>query len=137
MSRENVEVVRKLYDSLTRGEFLTSALSELFDPGLEFERVGEGGAGLAGRFHGLDGLVKATREWLDAFDDVRAEVREIIDAGSDTVVVRLRQRATAKASGMPIDKEFTDVLKLRDGRIVVYRSYWDPEEGLAAAGLTG
>jgi uncharacterized protein len=136
MSQENVEIVRALYEAWARGDFW--AHPEAFTPGVRSARVmgaDAEGTGLSGEWEGIDGLIANTRLWLEAWNDLRVEAEELIDAG-DRVVVLTRQTGTAKASGISLDREFADVWEIRDGKVVEVRFYWNRAEALEAAGLS-
>src|SRR5690242_2483989 len=108
MSRENVELVQKLYGAWAKGDF--SAHPEVWDPEIRSGRVMSAeteGVGLAGEWQGLDGLVANVRLWLDAWQDLRVEAEEFLDAG-DTVVAFTRQTGRARESGLPLDREMAD-----------------------------
>jgi ketosteroid isomerase-like protein len=135
MSRENVEVVRRLYDEWGEGRFGTAL--HLFDPGVEYTRsgIGEGSAlGLTGEWRGLEAMTRAALEWIQTFDRLRVQAERFIEAG-DSVVIFTRHRGNAKESGLPIEAEFADVLTLRDGLVVRLDQYRDRDEALEAVGL--
>jgi ketosteroid isomerase-like protein len=136
MSRENVEIVRQLYRAWAQGEFW--AHPEAFAPDVRSARVmspDAEGVGLSGDWQGLDGLVENALLWLSAWNDLRVEPTEFLEAG-DKVVVFTRQTATAKASGIPLDREFADVWEVREGKVVGVRFYWKRGDALKAAGLS-
>jgi ketosteroid isomerase-like protein len=135
MSRENVEVVRQLYRAWAQGEFW--AHPDAFAPDVRSARVmspDAEGVGLSGVWQGLDGLAENVLLWLSAWNDLRVEPTEFLEAG-DKVVVFTRQTATAKASGVPLDREFADVWEVRDGKVVEVRFYWKRGDALKAVGL--
>jgi ketosteroid isomerase-like protein len=137
MSQENVEIVRRLYRAWEQGDF--SAHADLFAPDVRSARVmapDSDGAGLAGEWQGRNGLAENVRLWINAWNDLRVQAEEFIDAG-DKVVVLTRQTAIAKVSGIPLDREFADLWELRNGTVVELRFYFNREDALEAAGLRG
>ena len=135
MSQEDVEIVRRIYRALEQGDF--SANADSFAPDVRSARImgpDSDGAGLSGEWQGRDGLVENLRLWLEAWDDLRVQPEEFIEAG-DKVVVFTRQTGTAKASGIPLDREFADVWELEDGTVVELRFYWRREDAREATGL--
>jgi ketosteroid isomerase-like protein len=64
------------------------------------------------------------------------EPEEMHETG-DQVVAIVRIRARGKASGASIDTRTGMVSAFRDGKLVRWRHYSDPEEALEAAGLRG
>ena len=73
------------------------------------------------------------QDWLDMFDDFKAEPMELIDAGEDQVIAVARISGRAKPSGVETDLTYAAVYIFRDGKIA-RGPYWtkaSPE----AAGL--
>ena len=83
MSHENVAVVRAIHEALARGE--SPATIGLLHPDIEY--VNPSGAVEPGTRRGIAAYEDALRSMDEAFEDVRIEVREIIDAGDQVVVL--------------------------------------------------
>jgi ketosteroid isomerase-like protein len=137
MSQENVEIVQAIYAEAAEGRFGTSL--HLFHPDVEYSRSASGGGstvvGLSGTARGVEAMVKAGLEWLETFDRLRVQAERFIEVG-DSVVVFVRHTGNAKASGLPIEGEFADVLTLREGRVIRFAQYRDRADALEAAGLS-
>jgi ketosteroid isomerase-like protein len=136
MSRENVDVVRKVYRAWAAGDLWAHA--EVYDPDIRYTRVMGGddaGVGLAGEWEGMEGLVRGALLWVDAWEDLRVEAEDFIDPG-DTVVALTRQTGRAKSSGVPLDRPLADVWEFRNGRVVRLTSYWNRDEALESVGLS-
>jgi ketosteroid isomerase-like protein len=131
MSKENVEILRRLYEQWASGDLA----ADCFDPDVEYSRIGTETPDMEGRWLGLDEFSIAMLEYLRPFSDLRIEAERIIDLGGDRVLVLSRQTAQGKQSGVPIDHEAGDVFTLRDGKIVRYDAYWNRADALEAAGL--
>ena len=131
MSQENVEVIRRLYEHWTTGDFP----ADPFDPDVEHSRIGAQTPDMEGRWLGLDEFSTVFREYLQALSDLRIEAERIIDLSGDRVLVLSRQTARGKQSGVPVEHELGELFTLRDGKIVRYESYWNRAEALEAAGL--
>jgi ketosteroid isomerase-like protein len=128
MSRENVEVIRSIYDDWLAG---ATALDK-FDPGIAMiESDTIPGAPSA---HGID----AVRHYMDSFADYWAEVRiepeEFIDAG-ERVVVMARFVGRGKKSGVEVARTWAYVWTVRAGRALRMEAYADRAEALRAARL--
>ena len=132
MSRENVEIVRKLFAALNRGdretaigfahpEVVLDATRQVFNPKT---------------YVGKDGL----RQWLADTDDVwegmQTEQNEFIDAG-DRVVVIGRLVGKGKGSGVEVGSPNGTILTIRGGLLIRSETgYTDRREALEAAGLS-
>ena len=128
MSQENVEIVRRGYEHLSRtGELLW----ELIDPEIE---VHDPPIGPDSRvWHGHQGLRAAFANVEQSFDDYGFEVEEFRDAGDD-VVVFVRLHGRGKGSGIEVEAPVAHLWTLRDGKGVRIHVL-GREEALEAAGL--
>ena len=130
MSQENVAVVRAIHEALARGE--SPATLGLLDPDIEY--VNPPGAVEPGTRRGIAAYEDAVRSMLEAFEDVRIEVREIIDAG-DQVVVLATYTARGRSSGAQRQNEDGYVWTVRDGRATSFEWFHSQGDALQAAGL--
>ncbi len=129
MSRENVEVVRRTLDAFLSAD-LETALS-FFDPDVEWDGTNLPD-GQVGRGH--EAIMEHLTRWADQWDEWTVEVERIVGAGSDRVVVFLRERGRS-TSGLNMDELHAEVYDLRGGKIVRRRGFSDPSEALEAVGL--
>jgi ketosteroid isomerase-like protein len=138
MSQENVDLIRRAYEQLSRhdplgdwtwffAEFAHDDLelwpSEMY---LDADEV----------YRGHEGWARFWREFAAAWDHWRLEVDEIIDAGGDEVVVMARAVGRAKASGLDLEQTEGHLWTIRDGKAAVGRSFTDRADVLRAAGLS-
>jgi ketosteroid isomerase-like protein len=130
MSQENVDAARGMWDAFNRRDL--DAWLEGFDPEVEWHTAREDPD--AGVHHGRSGVKRYAEQWLDAYDDLRVEPLEIVDAG-DEVLVWIRVTGHGGASGVGVDMEQAQVLTFRDGRVAVGREYFDRAEAFEVAGL--
>jgi ketosteroid isomerase-like protein len=107
-----------------------------FAPDIEFERIGAEGAGGAGSWHGLEAMLGTFFDYAPAFDNLRIDPERFTDLGDGRVLVLSRHGAVGATSGLPYEKDIADLLTLRDGQIVRWRSYWRRQEALEAVGLS-
>src|SRR3954468_24382932 len=133
MSQENVETMKRAIAALNRGDF---------------ERIGE--------FYAADAVlqdlqnapdqrvtvegVQAIREnlslWAAAFDKLRVDVEEYIDA-PNAVICAAHWPGQGKAGGISIDVRQFDLYELRGGRVVrAILGFRSRSEALEAAGLS-
>ena len=132
MSQENVEIVRDAAAAFNRGDL--DAWLEYWTDDIDYRAV-EGALDDRGPMHGKDAVQAYFQDWLDTFDDLKAEPLELIDAADEQVVTVLRFGGRAKLSGVEADLTFAVVYTLRDGKVARGREYWTKEQALEAAGL--
>lgn len=106
----------------------------LLDPGVTYEdatlpdHVGE-------TYRGHEGVLRATERWLEPFEWLAVELERIIGAGDRFVSVH-RFRAKARHTGIELEGPVAYLWTFRDGKVIHFRSYRDPEEACEAAGLS-
>jgi ketosteroid isomerase-like protein len=134
MSRENVEIVRRLYDAAAHRD--SDAVLALYDPQVELDVSHAPCGKLLERrvYHGHDGIRTFFREWYDAWATIEPEVEELIDAGDHVISVETT-RGRGKTSGVEVDVRQYGVWTIHAGKIV--RVAWQErrDEALKAAGL--
>ena len=130
MSQENVEVIRRLLDAFERGG-LDATLS-FYDPDVTWVVAEDEPE--AATLRGYDGLRALLAQWLQAFDELHIDPKELIDAG-EAVVMPYQFRARERSSGSEISAPETWVFWLRDGMIIEVREYRHKAEALAAVGV--
>ena len=138
MSEENVEIVRRVFDAVARGD--TEAILSLYDPDIEWDgsrhRWAEVMGGKMATWQGHKGLRKWSREYYEMWETLEDEVEELIEAG-DRVVSVVTTRARGGASGVEVEwKHNAGVWTVQEGKII--RVVWFPTraEALEAAGLS-
>ena len=133
MSQENVEVVRQIFEAGARRDSPT--VFSLYDRELVWDVSRMEGVDFEGGiFRGHDGLRQWFRGWLAAWESVRNDVEEVIDAG-DSVVLVTTQRSRGQASGIEVELKQYAVWTVQGGKVT--RVVWFPtrHEALEAAGL--
>jgi uncharacterized protein len=133
MSRENVELLRRITETFNRGD-VEGALA-LIDPPPEFEFVPSGVVipDLAGVERGPEGMRRVAEFWGE-FDDPYFEIHELIDAG-DQVVAWATLRGRGKQSGAETSWDVWGVWTVRDSRMIRFQTFTDRAAALEAAGL--
>ena len=134
MSRENVEVVRHVWDAAARGD--AAAVLALYDADVVWDvsRGPLGGLAGSGVYHGHAGLSSFFRSWRQAWDDVDYELDELIDAGEHVITVG-RQRGRGRASGIGFEGAGQSaVWTVRDGKIASVVWYPSREAATEAVG---
>jgi uncharacterized protein len=132
MSQENVEVVRRGYEAFNRGD-LQGMVAD-FAPTFEYVPTGVVPGFDRDVYRGPDGM-KEFMGWMrDEFDDPRAEIDELIEAG-DQVLVGVIAHGRGKQSGVEGSWHFWHLWTVRDRKLVRGQGFVSREEALKAAGL--
>jgi uncharacterized protein len=132
MSRENVEIVRRMFEAFQRQEWGQAV--ELVDPDIELHGTA---AGLTegSVAHGLEGIRQVfEQDDAEAWDESRLEPEEFIDAG-DRVVVLLHEFRRGRGSGVEIESYTAALFEIRDGHVIRVQGYMDRQAALEAVGL--
>jgi ketosteroid isomerase-like protein len=138
MSRENVELVRNLYEL---GDFLNpnpDAIDQAFRDYLDeqFEaRLPPDYPEGEPVFRGREGLDQLSAMLQEVWGEWRLEPERFLDAG-DRVVVFARLLGKGGTSGVPFDLETTHVWTIHAGRAASLHAYRNRDEALEAAGLS-
>jgi ketosteroid isomerase-like protein len=129
MSAENVEVVRRVYQS-----FNASGLPDfrLLDPNIEWHTSDR--ALERGTYFGHSGVKAFLSSGNEVWTNANVQAEEFIDAG-DCVVVPITLRTRGRTSGIQSEDRFFQVWKLRDNLIIELQVYSSHQEALEAVGL--
>jgi ketosteroid isomerase-like protein len=129
MSRENVELVRALYDAYARGD-AEAAFAHLHED-IEWSEPPDSPE--SGTLRGHEGVRRQITRWLGAWDEYRFEIDELIDVG-DHVVASGHQYGRGRGSGVEVAEEHFHVWSLRRGKAVRMRMFRDRVQALEAVG---
>ena len=130
MSEENAETVRRMWEAFLAADFQT-ALS-FYAPDVEWDGTNLPD-GQVGRGH--EAILDHVTRWAETWDDWTVEVERIVEAGSDKVIVFMRERGQSD-SGLTMDERHSELYTLRNGKIVRRQGFSDPGQALEAAGLS-
>jgi ketosteroid isomerase-like protein len=135
MSRENVEIVRRAFESSRRPdrrEGDPEAILEFLDPTIVWEVRSD--LPDAEAYTGHDGMKRLFAAFRDALDDTWYEPLDFIEVGEE-VIVPLRWGGRGKGSGIQVtEADETWLFTLRDGKVVHVREYASKSAALEAAG---
>ena len=129
MAQENVEVVRRQFAAFDHGG--PDAAAAYWHPDIDWRAV-EGAADDVGVISGPDALRAYYDDWLETFDDLRAEVGEVLFEDGDQVVVTVHNSGRGRASGVVTKGRYYVVCTVRGGLIVSGREYESRERALRA-----
>jgi ketosteroid isomerase-like protein len=119
VSRQDVEVVRSIYERWDRGD---PAL-DLFHPDIEWSTPHPDAAGIRGR----DAVAAFIRTYAGTFRDYRIWLHEIRDLGDHRVQVRFSERGRGKGSGVDTGLSAEGVWTIRDGQAVAFTAETRPQ----------
>jgi uncharacterized protein len=126
MSRENVEVVRRLFETYGRGDHAEAA--SCLAPDVVYQVGQEVPA------HGRDAVRAVWERWESDLEELETIPEEFIDAG-DQVVVTVYYSGRGRGSGIELEDRLFEVYTLRDGKCVRKVEFRDRADALEAAGL--
>ena len=129
MSRENVEIVRQIYDGWSRGDF--SVGTSLMAPEFEWHQHAEAVEPGSHRGPAIGGAIS---KLFEVYENFRVEPEEYTDAG-DKVVVTARCQATGRGSGVELDVRYSFVWTVRRGKLADLTVFMHRSDALEAAGL--
>ena len=139
MSRQNVDLVRRLYSELAsqgsveqfEQRLTDDALSAFLDPGIEWVAPPQSPLAVDS-YRGFDGVRQYWGEFLSTWDEYGIEVLKFDDAGDQIAVV---VRIVGRTHGLDVDETRSSLLTIREGRVVRVQGFTDPHGARQAAGL--
>ena len=130
MSRENLELAHAAVDAVAQMD--PARLVEITDPHVEWHsflaQIGEGGV-----YRGHDGMRQYATDLREAWDTFQATVVDSLAVG-DVVLLVSQLRYRGRGSGVDAESPAGHMIKIRNGKIVLMRSFRDPEKALEAVG---
>jgi ketosteroid isomerase-like protein len=81
-------------------------------------------------YRGYDGITRAAQRWADAYESLTIELERIVGSGDRLVSIH-RVRTKARYTGIEDEGQIAYVWTFRDGKVIHFRSYRDPDEALA------
>jgi ketosteroid isomerase-like protein len=130
MSEEQLEVVREHIEAYRR-EDVSVALS-LMDRHavLDMNRVDGSDPS-----HGHEAIDEAVTRYVGSFEDYAYEVERLTDLGSGAILAMVTETGRGKGSGAPVDRRFTTLCTVIDGKIARITQFRTERDALEAAGL--
>ncbi len=139
MSEHDVEIVRRAFtdfqDGNARGEPAAAFDSGSAAPNFRWA-LPPNAPGLKEVYEGREGWIEFMRTWTEDFDWT-IEIEEVVDVGDGRVIVNTIQRATGKASGVPVEPFMGAVWTVEGDQVVGADNFLERAEAFAAAGLSG
>ena len=132
MSKENLELVRRAFESFNRGD-LDAALAV-------FERDAEWVPYLAALdeevYRGPSEIGRHWGEILRDLPDFHIEIVQVVAASPDAVVIETEFRGMGKASGADFRTTVYQAAAFRHGKVAKAHGFRTAEEALEAVGLS-
>jgi ketosteroid isomerase-like protein len=131
---DNATIVRGIYEAFARGDIaaVLGALHEQAEWNEAEHFTFWTGESVIGPQAVLSQVIARIPQTLDGFS---IEVGRIVAAG-DVVLVEARYKASATATGKPIDAQVAHVWDLRDGKVIRFQQYTDTWQFAQATGVT-
>jgi ketosteroid isomerase-like protein len=82
--------------------------------------------------YGVGGAMRIRTNWLEAWEEMQAELEGIVDEGDD-VVASIHVSGRGKSSGVEVDVHLHMHFKVRDGQIVYLYEHTDKASAIQAA----
>jgi ketosteroid isomerase-like protein len=132
-SSDNVELLRRFYESFNQGDL--DAVLELCTEDVELYKDPEV-VEMVSAFtpSGQERIAQYLRGWLDSWSDYQARPEEFVQSG-DEVAAFTQLRARGKNSQFEIEGSMADVFTVRDGRIARFRLYVQRSDALDSLGI--
>jgi ketosteroid isomerase-like protein len=130
MSQKNVDVVRRIFAEISGN---LDVPAELFEPDFEMDMSEIADIGI---HRGLAPAREVFREYATTFDDFHVELRDVIHADEERVVVALRDGGRLKGSSAEVWNDYFDVWSFRGGKVAGMSAHTDRTRALRAAGLS-
>jgi ketosteroid isomerase-like protein len=132
MSEEHLQVVRRFYELWNARDF--DAMAPLLAPHAVVYTPD--GWPEPGPFHGRDAIMREVRTVQEDFG-VLTILLEQIAAREDWVLTRHHTHGRGDRSGLEAEFRNSVAFRLRAGKIIEARFYWDHADALRALGLAG
>jgi ketosteroid isomerase-like protein len=132
MTDQNKQVVKRGHEARSEGRIWE--WMETLDPDIEWDISGYPVADFPMRGSGRKEFVAHVTKYWSLWNDYAQDVKEMIDAG-DNVVVVLHEHARLRNSDVDLERDVAAVWTIEDGRRVRFRAFASREDALRAAGI--
>jgi ketosteroid isomerase-like protein len=132
MSQENVDLVRRVFDSFNRRD-LDAAIEAAAD---DFEVDWSNSIGPAkGVYRGEQQVRELWTSLFESFDEVRWDAEEIIEVDESRVIVVNHIRMRGRGSGVEVDALGVQLWTITDGTARSVKLYQSKADALEAVGM--
>lgn len=132
LSQENLDIVRRVYDSLENPD---ASVRALWHPEVDFDVSRDifGAVVGGGRYRGVEGVRSWMLDLYAAWDRMDIDCEELIEAGEQVISV-LRVRGRGRTSGIELEYHPAGVWTLRRRKIVRVVWFATRDDALEAVG---
>ena len=134
VTANNLEIMKQAYTAF--GDGAIEAVVGLMDPDIEWNEAEHSLWHQPGGHHGPGEVLSNVFARIGDDFDVFEVVPETFHDAGEKIVVEGRYRATAKATGEPLDAQVCHVWTIRNGRIVAFQQYVDTWQLARVSGRT-
>ena len=85
-------------------------------------------------YRGREGVVRAARTWLEAYEQFAVELEQIVGSGDRLVSIH-RFRGKGRHSGIEDGGRYAYLWTFRDAKVIHFVSFRDPVDALEAVGV--
>jgi ketosteroid isomerase-like protein len=129
MSPESVELIRRWFEGLRSGELQPQLWHE------DLVMANWDTSPIPGPYRGHTGLQRWWDDVTDAFEDVRLELKDVIEVDEERMVTTQHVVGRFRLTGIDVDGPFGAIVTVRDGKILSAIGYESPGKAKKAAGL--
>ena len=131
MSQENVEIVRRAFELWNRRD-IDGALEISAD---DITMDWSNSIGPAKGVHsGREGVRKFWTSFLEAFESMHWEAKEVIELDASRALAVTHLQARGRGSGVEVDASGAQLWTIRDGKVQSVKLFQSKAEALEAAG---
>ena len=133
MSEENIETAKLANAAFNQGDF--EGMAEFFAADAVLQDL-QNAPDQPVTVEGVQAIRHTLSLWAAAFDELRADIEEYIDA-PDAVICATHWQGQGKTSGISVDVHQFDLYEFREGRVVrAVLGFRSKDEALEGAGLS-
>jgi ketosteroid isomerase-like protein len=133
MSQENVEIVRRAFESINQRD-VDGALEDAAD---DFEVDWSNSLSpVKGIYRGKDQVRQLWAGFVEAFAELHWDAEEIIDVDESRVIAVNHVRMRGRGSGVEVDATGAQLWTISGGKAQSLKLYQSKDEALEAAGLS-
>lgn len=133
MSKENVEIVRRLFEAVEKRD--PAGVLGAYEENIVIREAASLPYG--GEYHGREGAMKHAQCYMKVWDNLQTSAEQKLDAeffdAGDSVIVRWRQKAVT--GNRKLDSSAVSIYKVRDGKIVESEMFQDTATVLNFLGI--